>query len=182
MKSNPFSNWTSLALNGVIALLYAVLAIFFPGETLLTIITWFGILILIVGIAMLIGVINNIRSGRQYTTDLIWTIITLIGGAMLTFYTQRSVEIFVYIIGAWAILIGSIQLYMMTKLPEGDQSKNTILINGIITIILGVVLFLYAFVAAKVFWILTGILAFIVGIILIVLAIKMKGLAKDLEG
>ncbi len=181
MKSNTFSNWSSLAFNGIIALLYGVLAIFFPGDTLLTIITWFGIVILIVGVAMLIGVINNIRSNRPYTTDLIWTILTLIAGGMLTFYTQRSVEIFVYIIGAWAILIGIIQLYTMTKLPDGDRSKNTILINGIITIVLGVILFLYAFVAAKVFWILTGVLAFIVGIILIVLSIKIKGLANETE-
>lgn len=182
MKSNPFSNWWSLAFNGIIALLYGVLAIFIPGETLLTIITWFGIVILIVGIAMLIGVINNIRSKKSYTTDLIWTILTLVIGGVLTFYTQRSVEIFVYIIGAWALLIGIVQLYMMSKLPDGDSSRNTILINGVISVIFGVILFFNPFASAKAVLILTGVMAFIIGIILIVLSVKMKSLSKELEG
>ncbi len=182
MSANPLSNWSSLAFNGIIALLYGVVAIFFPGETLLTIITWFGIVILIVGIAMLFGVISNIRNKIPYTTDLIWTIITLAIGAMLTFYTQRSVEIFVYIIGAWSVLIGGIQLYMWSQLPKDNPNRNTILINGIIMIVLGVILFMYAFIAAKVFWILTGVLAAIVGLILIVLAMKMKGISKELGG
>jgi uncharacterized membrane protein HdeD (DUF308 family) len=181
MNSNPFSNWWSIAINGVIALLYAVLAIFIPGETILTIIIWFGIIVLIIGIAMLIGVINNIRSKRPYGTDLIWAILTIAIGTILTVYTQRSIEIFVIIIGLWALLIGGIQLYLMTKLDVSDKGKNTFLINGILTIIFGVVLFFNPFTSAKALLILTGIIAFIMGILMIVIAIKMKGLSKQID-
>jgi len=181
MKSNPFSNWWSLAFNGIIALLYGVLAIFISADTLLTIITWFGIVILIVGIAMLIGVINNIRNKQTYAVDLIWTILTIAVGGILTFYTQRSVEVFVIIIGCWALLIGVVQLYLMSKLESTDGSKNTFLINGIVTIIFGVILFFNPFSAAKALLIFTGILAFIIGVILIVLAVKMKSLSKEFE-
>lgn len=181
MKSNPFSNWWSLAFNGIIALLYGVLAIFVPEETLLTIITWFGIVILIIGAAMLIGVINNIRNSQAYAADLIWTVLILAVGGLLTFYTQRSVEIFVLIIGCWALLIGGVQLYLMSKIDAADKSRNTFLINGIISIIFGVILFFNPFDAAQALLIFTGILAFVIGVILIVLALKMKSLSKEIE-
>ena len=181
MNSNPFSNWWSIAFNGIIALLYGILAIFIPGDTILTIIIWFGIVVLVVGGAMLIGVINNIRNKLPYATDLIWAILTIAIGAVLTFYTQRSIEIFVIIIGAWAVLIGAVQLYLMTKLEPEDKSKNTFLINGILTIIFGVVLFFNPFTSAKALLILTGIIAFIIGIVMIIIAIRMKSLSKSFE-
>ncbi len=181
MKSNPFSNWWTLAFNGIIALLYGILAIFIPGDTILTIITWFGIVILIVGGAMLVGVINNIRNNLPYVTDLIWTLVTIAIGAVLSFYTQRSIEIFVIIIGIWALLMGAMQLYIMSKLERGDSSKNTFLINGIVTIIFGVILFFNPFTSAKALLILTGVMAFIIGVVMIIISLKMKNLSNELE-
>jgi len=130
---------------------------------------------------MLIGVINNIRSKRPYGADLVWAILTVAIGAVLTIYTQRSIEIFVIIIGLWAILIGAIQLYLMTKLDASDKGKNTFLINGILTIIFGVILFFNPFTSAKALLILTGIIAFIMGILMIVIALKMKSLSNEIE-
>jgi len=182
MNSNPFSNWWTVAANGVIALLYAVLAIFIPGDTILTIIIWFGIILLIVGIAMLIGVFNNIRNKLPYGADLVWTILTIAIGGVLTIYTQKSIEIFVIIIGLWAIFIGAIQLYLMTKLAASDKGRNTFLINGVLTIIFGVILFFNPFTAAKALLILTGIIALVIGVMMIVIALKMKSLSKQLEG
>lgn len=179
MKSNPFSNWWSLALSGIIAVLYGLLAFYNPGEMLTTIVGFLGIIILVVGIAMLIGVINNIKNKQTYVTDLIWTIVTLAVGGVLTFYTTEAVKIFVIIIGVWAVLIGALQLYLMTLLETGDNNRNSFLINGVITIIFGVILFFDPFKSAGALLIITGVLAFIVGIALIVLAVKMKSLAKS---
>lgn len=182
MKSNFVSNWWSLALSGIIALLFGFLAFYNPEGMLTKIIGFFGIVILIVGIAMLIGVINNIRNKQPYAPDLIWTIITIAVGAVLTFYTNEAVQVFVVIIGVWAILIGSVQLFLMTKLDSSDKSRNTFLINGVITIIFGIIMFFNPFQSARFILILSGILAFIIGILLIVLAIKMKSLSKELNG
>jgi uncharacterized membrane protein HdeD (DUF308 family) len=181
MKTNPFSNWWSLALSGIIAILYGLLAFYNPGDMLVTIVSFFGIIILIVGLAMVIGVINNIKNKKNYTADLIWTILTLAVGGVLTFYTTEAVKIFVIIIGVWAILVGVLQLYLMTRLDPGDKNRNSFLINGIITIIFGVILFFDPFASAGAFLIVTGILALIVGVILIVLAIKMKSLSEEFD-
>ena len=176
MAMRTLNNWMVLTLNGVIAILYGLLSMFVPETTLLTIVMYFGIVILIIGVAMLIGVVNNMKNNLPYAGDMIITIITIIIGALLTFYTQRSLEIFVIVIGSWALLLGALQIYLLLKFEHSKGTKNTLLINGIITISFGVILFFNPFQAAAFMVTLSGILAFIIGIILISLSIKFKNL------
>jgi uncharacterized membrane protein HdeD (DUF308 family) len=163
-----------MVFNGIIALLYGILALFVPGTTMLTIVTWFGIVILIVGVVGIVSALSNKRRKKSYGMDLTWSIITTIIGAVLIFYTQRSIEIFFILIGIWAIIIGIFQLWLMSKLPFDDQFRNIFLINGIITLVFGILLMIFPFTSAKVLVTISGIFALISGAILIYLAIRTK--------
>jgi len=175
MTSKLNSNWWVLAFNGVIALLFGLMAIFSPLETLKVIIMYFGIVMLIVGIAMIIGVYTNMKSGVQYGNDLISSVITIGIGAVLAFFTQESIQIFIIVFGVWAIILGIGQLVVMSSV-QSPGNKKMLLINGLITLVFGVLLFFNPFASASIVVVLTGILAIIIGIILIVLAIKIKNL------
>ena len=181
MQTDISQQWSTLAVNGAIAIIFGVLAIFIPGPTLITLVTYFGIVILLLGIAMLIGVIMNIRNGLGYGTDLAEAIVLLVIGALLTFYTQQSLKVFVIVIGSWGILIGLLQLLLAFKVSPELNGKNTLLINGALMLLFGIILFFNPFQAAEFVLVLTGILAIVVGIILVVLAIKMKNFFKGLE-
>jgi len=181
MKSKRLSNWWLLTLNGIIALVYGIIAIFVPDTTLVTMVMYFGIVILIIGIAMLWGAINSIRDNLPFWADLITSIVTITVGALLTFYTSRSLTIFVMIIGSWAVLIGIVQLYMATKSELLAGEKNTLLVNGIITLAFGIILFFNPFATAKFLVVISGILAFIFGIILIAMSIRLKNVERFLE-
>ena len=162
--------------NGIIALLYGILALFIPEDTLKTIVIWFGIIILIVGVVGIISALNNKKSGRAYSTDLTWSILTAIIGAVLIFYTTRSIEIFFAIIGIWAFIIGILQLWLMSKVKNDDQIRNTLLINGILTLLFGILLIIFPFTLAKALIIISGVIALISGAVLIYLAIRTKNL------
>ena len=181
MSSKPLSNWWLLTLNGVIALLYGIIAIFVPDTTILTIVMYFGIVILIIGVAMLWGAINSIRDNLPYITDLLISLITIAIGALLTFYTSKSLTIFVMIIGSWAVLVGIVQLYLATKAELLPGEKNSLLINGIITLIFGIILFFNPFKTATILVIISGILAFIFGIVLIAMSIRLKNIEKVID-
>lgn len=178
MDSKLMSNWWSMAINGVIALFYGILATFYPLDTLMGIITWFGIIIIVIGVAMLIGAISNIKNNIPYTTDLIWSILVLIVGLLLTFYTQRSVQIFFSLMGIWAIIVGVVQLIMVSKISSGDSSKNMLLANGVLTVVFGVLLIIFPITSANAVLVISGVVALFVGVILIVTAIKIRNLAK----
>lgn len=85
------------------------------------------------------------------------------------------------IIGSWAVLIGILQLYMATKPELLAGEKNTLLVNGIITLIFGIILFFNPFETAAFLVVISGILAFIFGIVLIAISIRLKNLERFLE-
>ena len=180
MQTDISKRWATLAVNGAIAIIFGVLAIFVPGPTLITIVTYFGIVILLLGIAMLVGVILNIRNGLGYGTDLAEAIILIVVGILLTFYTQQSLKVFVVVIGSWAILIGLLQLFFAFKVSPELNGKNTLLINGGLTLLFGIILFFNPFQAAVFVLVLTGILSIAIGIILVVMAMKMKNFFKQM--
>jgi len=181
MKTDISQRWATLAANGAIAIIFGVLAIFVPGPTLITMVVYFGVIILLLGIAMLVGVILNIRNGLGFGTDLVEAIVLIVIGILLTFYTQQSLKIFVIIIGSWAVIIGLLQLFIAFKVTADLNGKNTLLINGGLSLIFGIVLFFNPFQAAVFVLVLTGILAIVVGVILIIIAMKMKSFLRQMD-
>ena len=111
--------------------------------------------------------------------DLFWSVITIIIGALLIFKTTNVIFIFAVLIGAWAILMGIAQLYMMTKVHGSSGGKNALLINGLISIVFGIIVLFNPFEAANFILIISGILAFIIGIIMISLSISLKKAIKN---
>ena len=179
MNSNSYSiNWWVLAFNGIIALLFGLMAIFAPIDTLKIIVTYFGIIMLIVGVAMLFGVYSSMKNGLNYGTDLISALVTIALGVVLTFFTAKSLEIFVIVVGIWAIMLGIGQLIIMSTLQaKGD--KRFLLYTSLFTIAFGLLLFFNPFASASIFVTLIGIMAAIIGIVLISFAFKLKNIVSD---
>lgn len=175
MTTKGITNWWALAFNGIIALLFGLMAIFSPVDTFKVIIMYFGIVMLIIGVAMFIGVYTSMKNKLNYGNDLITSIITIGLGIVLTFFTQRSLEIFAIVVGVWAIILGISQLIIMMNI-QSSGDKKILLINGIITLAFGVLLFFNPFTLASIFIVLTGVLSVIIGVILIAVAIKIKNL------
>jgi len=176
MESKSYSiNWWVLAFNGIIALLFGLMAIFAPLDTLNVIIMYFGIIMLIVGIAMLFGVYSSMKNKLNYGTDLVSAIITIGLGAVLAFFTGKALEIFVIIIGIWAIMLGIGQLIIMSNL-ESKGDKKFLLFSSLFTLVFGALLFFNPFAMASVFLIIIGVMAVIIGLVLISFAFKLKNL------
>lgn len=169
------SNWWMFILNGVIALLFGLLAIFSPISTLKMIVMYFGIILLITAIAMLIGVYSNMKKKLDYGTDLISALVTLGLGAVLTFFTEQTLEVFVVVLGVWAILIG-IGQFIISAALENKGDKRMMLYSGIFTVAFGVLMFFNPFAMAGIVIILTGVMALIIGVVLISFGFRLKNL------
>ncbi len=172
-------SWPQIALNGAIALLYGILALFVPGATIIGILMYIGIFILIAGAIMLIAAIQKIGKKLPYFGDLIWSILVLIVGGLITFNTQKTLEVFVIIIGVWAIIMGISQFIIVAKVRLSPYEKNITIVNAIITLIFGIVLFYNPFQSAKFIIVISGILALVVGSLLLVLAFKIKNISTN---
>ncbi|MBN2639484.1 MAG: DUF308 domain-containing protein [Bacteroidales bacterium] len=181
MNKHRWNKWELLAANGIAAIFLGALAIFIPSTALLTVVKYFGIVILLLAVGILAGTITNIRNHNPYALDLTGAIVLLVLGFLLTFYSQNTIEIFVIITGSWAILLGIAQLIFAFNVDPDMNSKNTLLINSIISIVFGIILLYNPFKSAEILVVLTGILAIWVGIILVMIAIKMKRFFNQLK-
>lgn len=176
MNSNTYViNWWVLAFNGIIALLFGLLAIFSPLDTLKVVVMYFGIVILIVGLAMLFGVYSSMKNKLNYGTDLISALITIALGVVLAFFTEKTLQVFVIVLGIWAIMLGIGQLLIRSSLVnKGD--KNFMLYSGLFTLAFGALLFFNPFSMASIFVVIVGVMSALIGIVLISFAFKLKNL------
>ena len=174
METKSITNFSTLGFNGVIAVVYGLLAIFVPKETISVVIMYFGILILIIGIALLIGVYNNFKKKTAYGMDLLWAVATIIIGSLLIFKTTNVLFIFAVLIGCWAILMGIAQLFLMTKVHGSSGGKNALLINGLVSLVLGIIVLFNPIETGNILVKISGVLAFIIGIIMISLSVSLK--------
>ena len=168
-------NWWILAFNGLIALLFGLLAIFSPIDTLKVVIMYFGIVMIIVALAMLFGVYSSMKNKLDYGADLISALVTLGLGIVLAFFTERTLEIFVIVLGIWAIMLGIGQLIIMSALSsKGD--KRFMLYSGLFTLAFGILLFFNPFAMASIMIVIVGVMSSLIGVVLISFAFKLKNL------
>lgn len=179
MKAIHFFSWPQIALNGAIAILYGILALFVPGPTIVGILMYIGIFILVIGVIMLIAAIRKIRMKLPYLGDIIWSLLVLIIGGLITFNTQATLEVFVIIVGVWAIILGISQFVILTKVKLSPYEKNITILNAIITLIFGILLFYNPFQSAKFIVVISGILALTVGALLLILAFKIRSIDNN---
>jgi len=178
MLKKSYSNWWFLAVNGLIAILFGLLLMFFTRETIATLVFYFGLVVLLSGIAMLITGIINLRKEKKAGLLLFESIITVAIGSIIMFYPQHSLEFFLIVIGVWAVILGIVQLILLINTKGELAGKNIFLFNGLLTLAIGIFLFFdpYSF-AAFVIKVL-GVFSLVFGSILIYLSFVLRQLVR----
>jgi len=178
MKAQFSRNWWSFVLNGIIALIYGVLALSLPEGTLIIIARYTGIVILLTGIVFGIISYNRFKNKLSYGVMLFQTVIMAILGVLILFYTRETINFFILLIGVWAIIMGVVQLIVLVNIGTGFGNKNFFAINAVISLIFGLLLVLNPFGAAKTLIVLSGILAIFFGFVMIWFAFNLRGMQK----
>ncbi|MCK9218790.1 MAG: DUF308 domain-containing protein [Bacteroidales bacterium] len=174
MTTKHLKNWWFLSLNGLVFIAFGLLLLFYIPEEIKPLIKYFGILVLLFGIIFLVLGINNFRKNKKVFMILIQSISTLGIGIVLTFFPELSVKLFIILLGIWMAITGIIQLVMVANLAISPLNKNGLLINGLLTLGLGVALFFDPFSWAIFLIKLIGVLASLFGLLLIYFSFIVK--------
>ncbi len=86
------SNWITFLINGIIAVIFSIIALIIPDKVLV-IAQYFGLLIMIAGIILLVVSVKNIRNDQPYILLLTEAISAIIIGGIILFYTRQSLSI-----------------------------------------------------------------------------------------
>jgi uncharacterized membrane protein HdeD (DUF308 family) len=169
-------NWWVLLIRGVLAVLFAVMALMLPGLTLVMLVLLYGIYAFADGLAALwVG-----GRARAWWFVLLG-LIGVIAGVFTFIYPGITAVALLYLIAAWAIVRGVFEIMTAIQLRKEISNEWLLIIAGILSIIFGGALVTNpASGALAVVWII-GTYAFIFGLMMIVLAFRLRRSPGRLE-
>jgi uncharacterized membrane protein HdeD (DUF308 family) len=170
--------WWSVALRGLAAMAFGVIALLWPDITVHVLIVIFGLFVLIDGIFELYNASNARRHDQKWawlaTRGCIGVFIGIIAFAWWT----ATATVFLYIIAIWAIVSGVGWLVITYRFPLSKAGKWLLGLGGLISVIFGIVLIAHpAGGATAVIW-LIGAYAIVFGVIVTSLGYQIMRLQK----
>ncbi len=167
-------NWWLLALRGLVAVLFGVLAFMWPGATLITLVWLFGAFALVNGILSLV-LATKAPKGYPKVGSLIFGGLLGILAGLLAFVMPGITALgLLILIAAWAIVTGIMELVAAVKLRKIINNEWLLVLAGIASVVFGVLLLFQPAAGALVliWWI--GAWALLSGILLMILAFRMR--------
>lgn len=169
-------NWWVLALRGVLAIVFGVLAFLYPGPTLVTLVIFMGAFFFVDGIFALMAAIMG-RADRQTWWSLILVgILGLAVGAIAFANPILTLYVIVIWIGAGAIVRGVFEIIAAIQLRREIEGEWFLALAGLISIAFGVLLFVRPLEGLVAILYIIAAMAIALGVIQLLLAFKLKGL------
>src|SRR5260221_12236408 len=103
-------NWWLLALRGVFAIIFGLIALFAPGIALLAFIYVFAAYALIDGIVAVFTAIQERGSLSRWGWVLFEGILSIIAGIVAFVYPGLTALVLLYLVAIWAIVTGILEL------------------------------------------------------------------------
>lgn len=166
-------NWWLIALRGVLAILFGLGAFFWPGLTLVVLVTLFGAYALVDGIFTM-----GLGFSQRGAPD--WWVLVLqglagVGAGVLTFlWPDITTLALLYLIAGWAIITGVLEIITAIRLRAVIENEWLLVLGGVLSVLLGVFMVLWPETSAlAVVWAI-GAYAITFGVVLIALGFKAR--------
>jgi uncharacterized membrane protein HdeD (DUF308 family) len=173
MATILIGNWWALALRGVAAILFALIAFFWPGITATALIFLFGFYVLLDGIFALIAALRAARQHGRSGALLLEGVLDLVIAVIVFAWPGAALVAVVYLIAIWAVVTGVVLTAAGVALIR-LSGEWLLVVCGLLSILLGVILFMQpgAGVVALSWWL--GIYALLFGIVLLSTAFRIR--------
>ncbi len=166
-------NWWAIALRGVFAILFGILAFMWPGTTLTVLVLFFGAYALVDGLFAVVAALTNHTSGRRG-----WVLLeglVGIGIGVLTFVLPGVTALsLLYVIAAWAIITGGLEILTAIELRREITNEWMLILGGIASLAFGILLILFPGAGAlSLIW-LIAVYAIVFGVLLVGLGLRLR--------
>jgi uncharacterized membrane protein HdeD (DUF308 family) len=168
------SRWGWVVFRGVIGILFGLIAFSRPGAMAFSMVLVFGCYAFISGIATVISALRRGRAGDSWGAMLIEGFVGIAVGAIALLWPASTTLAIVWMIGAWAIVTGALEIASAVKLRKVINHEWALGLAGLLSIAFGL-LMLYRPIAgglAVVWWL--GAYALLFGIMQIVVGFRLR--------
>jgi uncharacterized membrane protein HdeD (DUF308 family) len=164
---------TFLIVRGIVAVLVGVVAFLWPGITIAALVAVFGAFALVDGVTNLILGFTRTGQGRSWAM-VIQGIAGVVAGVLTFLWPGVTALALLALIGAWAIVTGVLEIVAAIRLRRVVTGEWMLALAGVLSVIFGILLFLFPIPGAiGIAWGL-GAYALATGIVLISLGIRLR--------
>jgi len=166
-------NWWLVLLRGIAAVLFGVLALGWPGLTLLTLILLYGAYALADGVIAIIAAITGYAPMGRWWLAIVG-IVGVAVGALTFMLPGITALILLYTMAGWAVAIGALQIIGAIRLRKEIDNEWFLILSGAISVLFGLGVILHPGAGALALVWVIGTYAIIAGVLYIGLAFRLK--------
>jgi uncharacterized membrane protein HdeD (DUF308 family) len=171
-------SWWVPALRGLFGIVFAVLAIAWPGLTLLSLVALFAAYAILAGIASVAGVVRHRANGDTRWDALILGVVSIGAGLVAAFHPAATALVLVLIMGANALVVGVLDILAAIRLRASVAGEWMLALAGLVSVLFGALVFARPFAGALALVWLVSLYAFVSGVLLLALGLRMRALAR----
>ncbi len=173
MRAVLARSWWHLALRGAAAVLFGVLALVWPGVTLLFLVALFAAYAVVSGVGEVAGALRN-RGEPGWWLVLVLGLVSLAAGVLALLYPGITALVLVVIMGVNAIFAGVLHISMAVRLRREIRGEWLLGLAGLVSILFGAMVLIFPGAGALALIWLIAFYAIFTGTLLVALGLRLR--------
>jgi uncharacterized membrane protein HdeD (DUF308 family) len=166
-KTHPENwRWWSLALRGVVAILFGLVAVTMPVAAFLTLVVMFGVFAILDGVFALYVAAHTHAGGAIIARG----VVSILAGVVTLVWPQISSFVLLLLIASWAVVSGGLEVVVAARHRSHIPHVGLVIFEGVLSIAFGILLFMSPLSGAIVLGLWVGAYALVFGVILLAAA------------
>jgi len=173
-------HWWLIALRGLVAIIFGILAFAWPGLTLAVLVILFGAYAIVDGV---LGLIAAFRGDTHHRVLLaVEGVVSVLAGIAAFAWPLITAFVLLYIIAFWAIVTGIIEIIASVRMRRALTNEIGLIVGGVLSVLFGILLIVAPGAGALAVVFLIGAYAIIFGVSLLGLAWRLRQHSEHLTG
>ena len=168
------ANWRAMALRGLVALIFGLVVLFWPGLVLTVLALLFGIYAAVDGVITFVPALRTPERGPQRTLPMAEGAVGIVAGLVALFWPGLTVSGLVYVIAGWAVVTGVLEILTAVLLRTTVQNGWLLAGSGALLVLFGTLLVVLARSDVPLLAPFVGGFAVVIGLALIVFAFRLR--------
>ena len=173
--------WWSLAIRGVLAILFGIVAFVYTGQTLLALVFVFGVFAVLSGITSIVAAVRSGEAHQRWGWLAASGLLSIAAGIVAFVRPGVTALAIVYLIGAWAIVTGVFEIAYALALPDTLAHPWLAALSGMLSVVFGIVLAVWPISGAITLTWLVGVYAVLYGVTMLYYAYRLQALRHEVE-
>jgi uncharacterized membrane protein HdeD (DUF308 family) len=168
------ANWRALALRGLVALLFGLVVLFWPGLVFAVLALLFGIYAVVDGAITFVPALRSSERGARRWLPLTEGAVGIIAGLIALLLSGMTANGLVYVIVGWALATGMLKILTAILLRAEVENGWLLAGSGALSVLFGILLAVLAGSDVPFLIPFIGAFAVVVGLALIVFAFRLR--------